>query len=92
VRHGRAEREALDGEGKLHGLITLEDVLKEIVGDIEDEHDRPTPKLSQRMKRQTAKQAATSALSKPPAPLRKWVQHRNQGAADERGYTRSVRH
>jgi CBS domain containing-hemolysin-like protein len=34
-----------DDEGKIHGLITLEDVLEEIVGDIEDEHDRPTPKL-----------------------------------------------
>src|SRR5262249_37740693 len=34
-----------DGEGKIRGLITLEDVLEEIVGDIEDEHDRPTPKL-----------------------------------------------
>jgi CBS domain containing-hemolysin-like protein len=34
-----------DDQGKIHGLITLEDVLEEIVGDIEDEHDRPTPKL-----------------------------------------------
>lgn len=35
-----------DDAGKIHGLITLEDVLEEIVGDIEDEHDRPAGKMT----------------------------------------------
>jgi CBS domain containing-hemolysin-like protein len=32
-----------DAEGKVAGLVTLEDLLEELVGDIRDEHDEPEP-------------------------------------------------
>ncbi|MGL4553244.1 MAG: hemolysin family protein, partial [Gemmataceae bacterium] len=34
-----------DEDGTIHGLITMEDVLEEIVGELQDEHDMPAPRV-----------------------------------------------
>jgi CBS domain containing-hemolysin-like protein len=44
-----------DKNSKVRGLITMEDVLEEIVGDIEDEHDVHVPKVKLKRRRPAAK-------------------------------------
>jgi putative hemolysin len=47
-----------DEAGKILGLITLEDILEELIGDIEDEHDQPVPTVSRTRLRALVKRRA----------------------------------
>jgi CBS domain containing-hemolysin-like protein len=51
-----------DDEGKILGLITLEDVLEEIVGELQDEHDTPVPRV-RRLRRSGRARRAPNASS-----------------------------
>ncbi|MFQ3592275.1 MAG: hemolysin family protein [Gemmataceae bacterium] len=52
-----------DEEGKILGLITLEDVLEEIVGELQDEHDSPPAPRVRRLRRSSHWASRPSAES-----------------------------
>jgi CBS domain containing-hemolysin-like protein len=58
-----------DEDGRILGLITLEDVLEEIVGDIEDEHDQPNIRRRLRLPVPLARRDAAKGVGQAPPGL-----------------------
>ncbi|HEY0971743.1 MAG TPA: CNNM domain-containing protein [Gemmatimonadales bacterium] len=52
---------ARDAEGRTVGLVTLEDLLEELVGDIRDEHDEPQPAREADARGESAPSPSTDA-------------------------------
>src|SRR5262249_48026046 len=59
-----------DADGKIVGMLTLEDVLEEIVGDLEDEHDRPMRKVRLRRRRKPDAPRGAAPPAAPQGPAR----------------------
>ena len=57
-----------DADGKVLGLITLEDILEEIVGEIEDQHDRQGRSRSEGARTAPAAEPRKLATSRQPEP------------------------